>query len=319
MGVICGDFDEMGTRTFSSAMTRPANFHFQNDGRGNFREVGVLTGLAYYLHGQANGNMGAECGDYNLDGHLDLFVTDYRPSCRCCIGISDGIFDDVTNSARRDETFPHIKWGSGLVDFDNDGDRDLFIACGHFLDNIRKIDDTTDYRVPNILLMNAGRRALPGRVRAVRRRTGSVVESSRGAASTIWTTTAMSTAWCSTRIRGRPISRNESDRRQHWLEIRLHGCAEQSRRRGSPGPSRRGRSRPGGRGPRRPRLSKPPRDATALWMRDRVRVERVEVRWVGGGVEVLTDLCRIDQRLVLVEGYGTPLPEESGSRIRAPP
>ena len=41
-----------------------------------------------------------------------------------------------------DRGFPHVTWGNGLVDFDNDGDRDLFIACGHIQDNVEKYNGT---------------------------------------------------------------------------------------------------------------------------------------------------------------------------------
>ena len=66
------------------------------------------------------------------------------------------------------------------MDFDNDGDRDLFIACGHLLDNIHVIDDRTAFKVRNILLMNTGDK----RFVDVSKRCGdglAPIESSRGA------------------------------------------------------------------------------------------------------------------------------------------
>jgi hypothetical protein len=67
------------------------------------------------------------------------------------------------------------------VDFDQDSDQDLFIACGHFQDNIHHITDRTACKVPNILMMNTG----DGRFVDVSNRCGDgmgVVESGRGAA-----------------------------------------------------------------------------------------------------------------------------------------
>ncbi len=88
-------------------------------------------------------------------------------------------FDNV---ARIDPTLnPHVKWGINANDFDNDGDNDLFIACGHFLDNVRFIDDRTDVKVQSFLLANNGR----GVFRNVTATSGDamrVVESSRGSA-----------------------------------------------------------------------------------------------------------------------------------------
>ena len=97
-------------------------------------------------------------------------------------GESGGAFEDGTRKAQAGiSTFPHVKWGTSLADFDNDGDRDLFIANGHFLKDIRQTDQRTDYRVANALLENLG----TGRFVDVSRQAGSGLEpaeSSRGAA-----------------------------------------------------------------------------------------------------------------------------------------
>ena len=71
--------------------------------------------------------------------------------------IGHGMFEDVTlPSGAGSGTLPHVTWGNGLVDFDNDGDRDIYVACGHVQDNIERYDDTSSYRARNILLMNRG-------------------------------------------------------------------------------------------------------------------------------------------------------------------
>ena len=104
-----------------------ANFHFVNDGRGKFTEVAVLSGLAFNLHGQPNGSMGADCGDIDNDGHLDLFMTDYTGEMPVLYRkIGDGGFEDATEAAGAGRGANlHTKWGTGIVDFDNDGDRDI--------------------------------------------------------------------------------------------------------------------------------------------------------------------------------------------------
>lgn len=304
MGVICGDWDDDGDTDIFVCNDAAANFHFVNDGRGHFHESGVLSGLAYNLHGHANGSMGAECGDVDRDGRLDLFMTDYTGEMPVLYrNAGDGFFDDVTSSARLGRAaYTHTKWGSGLVDFDNDGDRDLFIACGHFLDNIREIDDTTDYRVPNILMQNAG----DGTFRDVSAVCGdglAVVDSSRGAGfddldndgrvdGVILNTNSQPT-----------ILRNDSPPGRHWLQIGLRGVRSNrdgvgARVRVVAGDLMQVAEVHAGRGYQSHHGSR-----LQFGLGDRARVDRIEVRWVGGDVDVFHDLAA-DRQLILVEDSG---------------
>ena len=92
------------------------------------------------------------------------------------------MFEDVSRRTRVGrEVFAHTNWGVGLVDFDNDRNLDVFFANGHFLKNMKSIDDRSAYRVANTLMANDGR----GRFSDVSKSSGpglEVVESSRGAA-----------------------------------------------------------------------------------------------------------------------------------------
>lgn len=133
MGMVCADYDNDGDTDIFVGNDVAGNSVFENDGTGKFEEVGLLTGLAYDLSGTAQGTMGVECGDYNNDCLLDFHVTSYqRELATLYKNLGGGSFEDVTRiTGAGDGTLPHVKWGNGLVDFDNDGDRDIFIACGH--------------------------------------------------------------------------------------------------------------------------------------------------------------------------------------------
>jgi enediyne biosynthesis protein E4 len=183
MGVLSADFDEDGDMDLFVANDQKGNFLLLNDGSGRFQDEAVLAGVAFDRNGRANGNMGVEYADINRDGWLDLLTTTYQeemPVYYAALG--GGLFTDSTNLARIDPTLTaHVNWGIGAIDFDNDGELELFIACGHFLDNLRFIDDRTSVKVVNYLLAKAGQ----GRFRNVTAVAGSalqVVESSRGAA-----------------------------------------------------------------------------------------------------------------------------------------
>jgi hypothetical protein len=183
MGAVCFDYDDDHDADIFVANDVGPNFLYQNDGKGQFVEVAATAGVAFDFSGRANASMGVECGDYDNDGRLDLFVTDYADESAVLYrNLGGGFLEDVSSQARAGiGSYPHVKWGAALADLDNDGDRDLFVANGHILEGMEKIDDRTAYRAPNTLLMNEGN----GRFVDVTRQSGTglaPVESSRGVA-----------------------------------------------------------------------------------------------------------------------------------------
>jgi hypothetical protein len=304
MGVVCLDYDDDGDTDIFVCNDAAPNFLFRNDGHGRFQEVAVSAGVAYDLHGNANGHMGADCGDYDGDGRLDLFVTDYtrqRPILFRNVG--QGLFEDASSiSGVATAAYQHTKWGTGLVDFDNDGRRDLFIACGHFLENIHDIDNGTAYRVRNVLLWNQGRRFID-----VSAHCGdglAVVASGRGAAfDDLDNDGAIDVVVLNSNARP-TILRNVSATNQHWLQVLVHGV--QTNRDGVGARVRvvagdlaqvaevhSGRAYQGHSGTR-----------LHFGLGSRDRVDRIEVRWIGGGVETFPG-CAADRLAVLTEGTGS--------------
>jgi enediyne biosynthesis protein E4 len=181
MGLVCADFDNDEDVDIFVANDGQPNFLFQNDGKGHFEEVGLLAGVACDFNGKANSNMGVDVGDYDNDGLLDLFTTTYQAEMPVLYhNLGDGFFEDATSSARITyDLFPHVNWGCSFSDFDNDGDQDLYLACGHF-DRIEQIDDRTSQKIRNYLLLNQA-----GKFTDISARCGdglAIVESSRAAA-----------------------------------------------------------------------------------------------------------------------------------------
>lgn len=157
MGLLCVDIDnDHDTDVYVCNDGKP-NFLFINDGSGRFEESAFLFGLACDLSGQANSSMGVDCGDYNNDGRIDVVSTNYQAELpNLYRNLGGGFFEDATSSARFPYSlFPHVNWGTSFSDFDNDGDEDVFIACGHF-DRIEAIDDRTQMKIRNYVLQNDG-------------------------------------------------------------------------------------------------------------------------------------------------------------------
>ena len=223
MASLAFDYDDDGDTDLFVCNDGQPNFLFQNDGRGSFKEVALLAGVAYDFFGKANSNMGVDCGDYDGDGRLDLFSTAYQSEMPVLYrNLGGGMFEDATSAARiAGELYAHVEWGTGLVDFDNDADLDLFVACGHF-DRIEEIDDRTSLKIANYLMLNTG----GGKFKDVSKLAGSglaPVESSRGAAFDDLDNDGDIDAVVLNSNAPPTILRNESKPANRWLQIELQG------------------------------------------------------------------------------------------------
>jgi len=133
MGIICSDFDENGLVDIFVANDSTPNFLYKNNGNGTFEEVGFLSGTAVNENGSEQGSMGVTVGDYDHDGRLDLFVTNFDDDYNTLYR-NDGklSFTDVSHAAKvAAVSLPYVGWGTKFFDFDNDGWVDLFVANGH--------------------------------------------------------------------------------------------------------------------------------------------------------------------------------------------
>jgi hypothetical protein len=177
MGLIAADLNGDGHPDVYTCNDGKANYLFINDGQGHFSEEALIAGVAFDFRGTANASMGVDIGDYDGDGLLDLITTNYQDELPVLYrNLGDGIFEDASTSARvAGAISPHVTWGTSFVDFDNDGQLDLFVAAGHF-DDAEITDDRTAKKVRDFLMVNRG-----GKFEDVSKMAGmTVVESSRG-------------------------------------------------------------------------------------------------------------------------------------------
>jgi hypothetical protein len=102
-----------------------------NNRNGTFRESGMLAGVAFDANGRTQGGMGADSVDYDSDGLLDIVKTNFSdemPSLYHNEG--KGFFTDVTVPAGLGGETTSVKWGTGFIDFDDDGRPDIMIVSG---------------------------------------------------------------------------------------------------------------------------------------------------------------------------------------------
>ena len=158
LGVVFGDYDNDGNVDLYVANDSVANFLFRNSGNGTFAEVGVLSGVAYDGEGKAEAGMGVDFADYDNDGLLDIFVTNFDFETNTLYrNQGSGFFIDVTDLVGLgQDREPYMGWGTKLLDYDQDGDKDLFVANGHLQDNIHLYNDVMTYAQSNQLFRNEG-------------------------------------------------------------------------------------------------------------------------------------------------------------------
>ena len=302
MGTICADFDDDGDTDIVVANDMKGNFFYQNDGTGKFEEAALFAGLAYDIGGKAQASMGVACADYDNDGRLDLHVTSYQLELASLFrNLGDGIFEDVTRiTGAGAGTVRDVTWGNGFADFDNDGDRDLFIATGHVDPNVEEFDDTTSYMARNILQMNTG----DGKFVDISDQAGDGMAakySSRGAAfDDLDGDGDIDVVILNSRCQP-TILRNDSPGSNHWIRIRLvdptgNRDGVGARVKVTTGDLTQTEEVHSGQGYQSHFGMQP-----HFGLGKAQQIDRIEVHWLGGAVDVLSNVP-VDQVLVITKG-----------------
>jgi len=160
MTVVAADLDEDGWPDIYVACDSTPSLLFMNNHDGTFREEGVLRGVALSDDGEEQAGMGVGVGDYDLDGHLDLFKTHFADdSCVLYHNDGKGNFDDVTRSSRIGVETRYVCWGAGMVDLDNDGYPDLFMVTGNVYPEVERKLAQYPYKTPRAVFRNLGNRS----------------------------------------------------------------------------------------------------------------------------------------------------------------
>jgi ASPIC and UnbV. len=157
MTVVAADFDEDGWQDIYVACDSTPSLLFMNNRDGTFREEGVLRGAALSDDGMEQAGMGVGIGDYDLDGHLDLFKTHFADDANILYH-NDGKanFEDATGPSRVGVETRYVCWGAGIVDLDNDGLPDIFMVTGHVYPQVERILAQYPYKTPRAVFRNLG-------------------------------------------------------------------------------------------------------------------------------------------------------------------
>jgi len=157
MTVVAADLDEDGWPDIYVACDSTPSLLFMNNHDGTFREEGVLRGVALSEDGTEQAGMGVGSGDYDLDGHLDLFKTHFADDANGLYrNDGKGNFDDVTRTSRLGVETRYVCWGAGIVDLDNDGHPDLFMVTGNVYPEVERKLPQYANKTPRAVFRNLG-------------------------------------------------------------------------------------------------------------------------------------------------------------------
>jgi hypothetical protein len=158
LSVLTGDFENRGWPDIYVACDSTPSLFFRNNGGGTFVERGVQAGIAYDEDGRAQAGMGVSAADYDADGHLDIFKTNFEDDIPDLYhNEGDGTFSFRTFDAKLGFHLNYLSWGGGFFDYDNDGWPDIFIANGHVYPELQNHNHPeSPYRQRNLLYHNSG-------------------------------------------------------------------------------------------------------------------------------------------------------------------
>jgi hypothetical protein len=308
-GAVAADINNDGRMDLFVANDTVANFLFANRGNGKFEEIALQADVGYSADGRARSGMGVDSADYDQDGWLDLFVDN----------VDQEMYSTYHNN--HDETFDDVSipngigmatrlmsgWGVKFLDYDNDGNLDLFIANGHPDDKIEERFSEVKYQEPLLLFRNTGG-GFQHAFQNVSARGGPLFEqrfASRGLAVGDFNNDGGADVLVAVNNGAPLLLRNNVGKLNHWLGIRLVGTVANRDAVGATitwqaGDLKRAVFKVAGGSYL---ASHDPR--VVLGIGKRAKLDWVEIKWPppSGKTERLTDLP-IDRYIKVVEGKG---------------
>jgi hypothetical protein len=314
------DYDDDGWTDIYVACDSTPSILYHNNHDGTFTDVAVTAGAAFNEDGREQAGMGTTIGDYNGDGRLDIFKTNFSDDTSTLYrNNGDGTFDDVTSAAGLGLYTKYLGWGTMFIDFDNDGWPDLLLVNGHVYPEVDKQNLGSSYQEPRILYRNLGN----GTFSDISASAGpgiTTVASSRGLAiGDLWNDGKLSAVISN--MNGPPsLLVNQVRTSNHWIGLRTVGTKSNR-----DGIGARITVKIGSRTLVNEIRSGSSYDSNSdmrlhFGLGNASKLDSVQVRWPSGLVEQFDGL-RVDAIQTLTEGSGAPIPadaKKTQSRLQSP-
>ena len=157
MTVAAAVYDNDGWPDIYVACDSTPSWLFQNQHDGTFREEALERGVALSEDGVEQAGMGVAVGDCDLDGNLDIFKTNFADDTNVLYrNDGKGNFDDITIRSGIGVETRYVGWGTGMIDLDNDGYPDLFIATGSVYPEVERKLPSYPFHSPRLVFRNLG-------------------------------------------------------------------------------------------------------------------------------------------------------------------
>jgi hypothetical protein len=225
LGVSTLDFDNDGWIDVYVANDSNPSVLYRNNHDGTFTDIGVRSGCAYSQDGKPQAGMGVAIGDYDRNGTMDIFKTNFAgDTATLYANTGDGLCEDRTFAAGIGMNTRWLGWGTAFVDFDNDGWLDLFLTNGHVYPEVRQLKTEAGYEQRKVVYRNLGN----GQFADISERLGPPVttpKAGRGAAFGDFDNDGQIDVAIAN-VNDRPdLFRLKGDTRHHWVTLTLAGVA----------------------------------------------------------------------------------------------
>jgi hypothetical protein len=263
---------------------------YRNNRDGTFTDVALESGAAYNEQGNPQAGMGLAVGDFDGDARLDILKTHFADDIPALYrGLGNGLFEDVATFARLNVQNRHVEWGAGMPDLDNDGRPDIFYVTGNVYPEVERVLPQYPHRGPRIVFQNVDGQRF-GDVSSISGAGATTPRSSRGAAFGDVDNDGDVDVLVMNMNEPPSLLRNDYAGTNRWLGIQLEGVKTNTHGLGATV-----LVTSGGRTQAQAVLSQ-----SSYYSHDDVRLHfglaseeraaRIEVRWPGGVVDVLTDV-----------------------------
>lgn len=200
------------------------SYLYLNHGDGTFEDASFTSGFALNEDGREVAAMGIAAGDYMNNGSLDFAISDFSDEAKLLFrNDGKGAFTETSmRSGVGKGSFQFLSWGTGFLDYDNDGWLDLMLVNGHIYPAADRLDWGTSYSQRPLLYHNVHEGKFE-EVPAVKGTALAQIVSGRGAAfGDIFNDGKIDVIISP--IEGPPLLlKNVNPDHHHWVELKLIG------------------------------------------------------------------------------------------------